>query len=210
MMYFTHLLYPWLSCFFSSNPFWPSLSPIYLPIASATPKHSGRPVPPDAVVRQRAPQCPGTPVGGQHAVRVLWAVQPPGSMPHHHVCHGHAEVSLAPCHTAETAYVVSLGLSALIKGLCSTGLCMPGFTLLNLKINVFLYSHTLTFTYIPLCVSPPDVPWAWPWSRLWSWPGTMASCPAAWCRPWTSCANRYTWEHACLGSLELLLLLLLF
>lgn len=65
-----------------------------LTVAAATPQHAGRPLPANAVIRQRAAQRPRPPVGRQRAVRVLGAVQPPGSLPHHDVWHRHAEVSL--------------------------------------------------------------------------------------------------------------------
>lgn len=66
-----------------------------LTLAAATPQHAGRPLPAHAVIRQRAPQRPRPPIGRQRAVRVLGAVQPAGSLPHHDVWHRHAEVSLA-------------------------------------------------------------------------------------------------------------------
>lgn len=67
-----------------------------LPVtAAAPPQHAGRPLSTDAVLRQRAPRVPGSPVGRQRAVRVLGAVQPAGSLSHHHVRHRHAEVSAA-------------------------------------------------------------------------------------------------------------------
>lgn len=64
-------------------------------IAAETPQHTGRPLSTNAVLRQRAPECPRPPVRCQRAVCVLGAVQPPGSLPHHYVWYRHAEVSLA-------------------------------------------------------------------------------------------------------------------
>lgn len=82
--------------------------PRLLLIAAATPEHAGRPLSTHAVLRQRAPEPPRPPLWCQCAVCVLGAVQPPGSLPHHHVWYRHAEVSLAPHQHYYTACVVSL------------------------------------------------------------------------------------------------------
>lgn len=77
--------------------FWPCPSSTPSPLtAAAAPEHPGRPLPAHAVLRERAFERAGPPVGRRRAVRVLWTVQPPGSLPHLHVWHGHAEVSPDP------------------------------------------------------------------------------------------------------------------
>ena len=61
------------------------------PAAEAA-EHTGRPVSPDADVRQRKGQLRGPPVGRECAAGVCGALQPSGLLSHHHVLHGHAEV----------------------------------------------------------------------------------------------------------------------
>lgn len=100
----THLLLPALH---SSSP--PPLSSLLSTAAAATPQHAGWPLPPHAVVRQRAPQRPGPPIRSQRAVRVLGAVQPPGRLPRHHVWHRHAEVSRKPVLLCHSRSVVAVG-----------------------------------------------------------------------------------------------------
>lgn len=95
---------------------WPPLNLDRLPlVAAASPQHAGRPLSADAVLRQRPARRPGPPVRCQRAVRVLGAVQPPGSLSHHHVCHRHAEVSLAPGQPYYAACLVAPRLSARVK-----------------------------------------------------------------------------------------------
>lgn len=60
--------------------------------AAETSEHSGRPVSSDADVREREAQRRGPPVGRERAAGVCGALQSPGLLPHHHVCHRNAKV----------------------------------------------------------------------------------------------------------------------